>query len=322
MTGPPIACPRCGYDLFGAVAAWEGACPLRGVCSECGLELWWADVLNPSLAVPAWSFEHARGRLLRRLVATSWRAGAPWLLWKRLRMEDPISLRRLLYLALVWLALAHLAIGLEHAMANYQAALSSGSATSGVQAATMAAPSLLWPYTGQVWYGAGWRVWPAQPPVRITSVLLMLALLLLIPLTLLLLPDSLRRAKVRRRHIVRGSAYALAVVPVIAALWAVTSLLGRLDVRIWVWSSWQYVSMFGGLIVLLGFAWQWLHWWMFARRYLRLPHGAAVAAMMIVLPAMFLLTVAAVLDGVATVQWMAGWWSNVVNAVSDVLRRL
>ena len=36
-------CPRCGYDLSGEIATWTEACPVRGLCTECGLEFAWGE---------------------------------------------------------------------------------------------------------------------------------------------------------------------------------------------------------------------------------------------------------------------------------------
>lgn len=53
------ACPHCGYDLSGVIAAWRDACPLSGTCSECGGAVAWPEVMQARLPAPAWSLEHA-----------------------------------------------------------------------------------------------------------------------------------------------------------------------------------------------------------------------------------------------------------------------
>lgn len=53
------SCPRCGYDLEGARAAWTNSCPLSGVCSECGYGFEWADVLREDRQQICWLYEHA-----------------------------------------------------------------------------------------------------------------------------------------------------------------------------------------------------------------------------------------------------------------------
>ena len=45
-------CPRCRYDLAGVVASWSSACPCAGVCSECGLDFLWPDLLRADQLAP------------------------------------------------------------------------------------------------------------------------------------------------------------------------------------------------------------------------------------------------------------------------------
>ena len=51
MYNPPdtprgLLCPKCAYDLRGTMGDWSNACPLRGICPECGLEFEWADMIG------------------------------------------------------------------------------------------------------------------------------------------------------------------------------------------------------------------------------------------------------------------------------------
>ena len=55
-------CPRCGYDLSGQVRTWTDACPLAGVCTECGFEVEYRFVLNPGLTARWRYFETAVSR--------------------------------------------------------------------------------------------------------------------------------------------------------------------------------------------------------------------------------------------------------------------
>ena len=41
-----ILCPKCSYDLRGTMGDWSRACPLRGVCPECGLQFEWAEMIG------------------------------------------------------------------------------------------------------------------------------------------------------------------------------------------------------------------------------------------------------------------------------------
>jgi hypothetical protein len=97
-------CPRCGYDLRGLVATWTDSCPLEGVCSECGLDLRWAEVLVPDKFEPRWCVEFAprRRSILRAAWRTLLRSFRPWSFWGRLRMSLRIRWRRLaLYICLL-----------------------------------------------------------------------------------------------------------------------------------------------------------------------------------------------------------------------------
>ena len=97
------ACPRCGYDLQGQVAAWhapsaavggvagdgrsdprakhidgefaEGArCPLQGLCSECGLTFEWRAIFRAELFGPGWFMETRKCGWLRAFLGTAMRA--------------------------------------------------------------------------------------------------------------------------------------------------------------------------------------------------------------------------------------------------------
>jgi len=83
-----IRCPRCGYDLRGAVATWTHECPMEGVCTECGLEFEWRELLNPEYRRPTWNIEFARtirGFMLccaGTTILMLW----PWKFWRDVRM--------------------------------------------------------------------------------------------------------------------------------------------------------------------------------------------------------------------------------------------
>ena len=46
-------CPRCGYDLGGAVKAWTDRCSLEMSCSECGFEIDLSELYTQG-DVPNW----------------------------------------------------------------------------------------------------------------------------------------------------------------------------------------------------------------------------------------------------------------------------
>ncbi len=102
----PVRCPRCGYDLRGAVAAWAESCPLQGQCAECGLAFSWAHLLCPATFEPQWCVEFApRRRFLRAAGATFGRSFRPWRFWSAIKMSMPVRRRRLVGYALLLLLL-------------------------------------------------------------------------------------------------------------------------------------------------------------------------------------------------------------------------
>ncbi|MEE8155885.1 MAG: hypothetical protein V3T53_13110 [Phycisphaerales bacterium] len=85
-------CPRCGYDLRGAIGTWAEQCPLEGTCAECGLQFVWAEVLHPEKFSPLWCVEFVRPRRKfgRACCATFIRSFLPVRFWSALKMSLPI----------------------------------------------------------------------------------------------------------------------------------------------------------------------------------------------------------------------------------------
>jgi hypothetical protein len=273
----PTICPRCGYDLSGHIESWREACPLRGVCSECGLAFRWYDVLRGSLRFPRWSFEHAVGaRCFVTFFATLARVFLPRSLWRGLRMEMAFRRFRLVVL-----------VGLSWVLLRATGILLIGLPTLAV----------VWVSGYGYWDDAAdmalWLAWPYSPygvsyPMRLASpfVAWIALTMLLMPLAFAALPISLRRAKVRRQHIERVALYALAAAPVLAGVF---STLVAAYVSLSAMTSWQTRRALGlsGIghdqqaigIIALGVSCVWLWWfWLGAtRHYLRLPHAPWVA---------------------------------------------
>lgn len=83
-----ISCPRCGYDLHGVIESWKRECPISGVCSECGLEFEWSELLSPHHTVARWCVEYAWGW---RIVESSFKTllmilFSPARFWRELKM--------------------------------------------------------------------------------------------------------------------------------------------------------------------------------------------------------------------------------------------
>ena len=101
-------CPRCGYDLRGAIGTWAGQCPLHGTCTECGLRFVWAEVLHPEKFEPQWCVEFTPGmrRIIQASASTFIRSFWPFGFWRALKMSMPIRWRRLvMYIAILCLPL-------------------------------------------------------------------------------------------------------------------------------------------------------------------------------------------------------------------------
>ncbi|HLO39750.1 MAG TPA: hypothetical protein VK176_01910 [Phycisphaerales bacterium] len=315
-------CPRCGYDLGGTVATWTESCPVSGVCAECGLAIIWGDVLNPARWTPHWSYEQDCGDLhfqrRRRIPSTLWRMlWAPGF-WRGMRMEFVFRPWRIAKLALVGICLQFIVF-----LAGYVAWE--------LLAQRPGRPSvwyflrnderlwiLLWPRTllGE-WWGADVHAWPKRFPL--TAWWLMVGGLL-VPWCFALLPQSLRQAKVRPRHLVRVTLYGIPVMTAIATIpWVGEDVLSSLGVLSWnrgwlsyidfwslqnFWGRWEWPAL-----TLTWVAWQTWWWGCAVTRYMRIPHGWGVAMLLVAL---------AHLVALGLVLWLSG--DQRLRFVSDVFR--
>jgi hypothetical protein len=80
-TGKGVACPICGYDQRGAVAAWTDSCPLEGTCSECGHVFEWAALLSRRVRDEMELFDCATRLRGYSFVYTILVIVRPWRLW-------------------------------------------------------------------------------------------------------------------------------------------------------------------------------------------------------------------------------------------------
>ncbi|MFT3687015.1 MAG: hypothetical protein QM783_19190 [Phycisphaerales bacterium] len=303
------ACPRCGYDQQGAHEAWQknlapegerACCPVRGVCSECGLEFAWGSVLNPELAATNWLFEHVKGR--RRVPRTSWRNGwsslLAWRWWKRVRMEHAVRPWRLAVHWVVWLLVAEAALGVIQSLGSMWMFwwYSRQNAAWGGQTFRMdemftsrlldtGLTNLLWPWGSFNLRARAYGGYGAFDAGDILTINVLLPVLM--AGAFLLLPVTMRRMRVRKVHLMRGIGHAASAALCGFAVWvAVVTVLTCFAMTRPFWNV--DIGLLGPPDRLLFTAlavWLFtgLWWWRFTRDYLRLPRAGWVAGLLFVI---------------------------------------
>lgn len=305
-------CPRCGYDQRGVVAAWNDSCPLHGTCSECGLIFNWAEVLVPQKFEPLWCVEFSKpSRVLWAAIRTLIRSFWPWKFWRDLQMSYAIRWRRLaLYMLLLlgtslWLyvlAQTAIAVYVRHdiertisqrftsytinhsyfdaiveAVATPLAGRSSGWIQHPQGSFPYIAPIELQEHLQRSLWGPGRRTNIDARMVFATIMLLVVGMLMLLafPVTLILLPVSRKRAKVRWAHIIRVTTYSIFIPPltVIACLVVAFACIAA-GTR-----SLSAMIAFGAVIPIFNLLW----WWAALKNYLKIPHSFAVAILLSIL---------------------------------------
>ena len=116
-------CPKCGYDQSGEIATWESACPMMGLCPECGLEFGWAQVfgqLNEWGSEVDWYAEHAEGWISQivRTPGTLLRLIFPLWYFKSMNHRRAIRLGMLARWMIVVFVLMHLLVSVVGFPAN------------------------------------------------------------------------------------------------------------------------------------------------------------------------------------------------------------
>jgi hypothetical protein len=277
-------CPRCGYDLSGVVATWTEACPLSGVCSECGLEVAWRDVLGEQ-RLPGWSFEHAPWPAIGALAKTLWLAWRPRRFWRILRMDHPIRAGRLLVLGALLLVGSHAIVSINTFDRAWQNTSASHIRSPGVrprlsdrQRALYAARAAAWGYRDhsemvglltivETYPRLPWLVW-VTPGLLVTTAG-----------GFVMLPMSLRKAKVRAAHIAQIMTYSLTLVPITWAMWWV--LQPRMPYVHVVASMSSGDAPGATALVLTTTGATFWYWRVASRDYLRLAHPTGVAAALV-----------------------------------------
>lgn len=295
-------CPRCGYDLRGGVAAWRDSCPLDGVCPECGLRYEWRDVFKPERLSPRWSFEHGRDRLVWRWVSTVARTLRPGTFWKRMRVESPVRVGRLVVMALAVVAVAHVLIAVMWGTIGYaQSRVGWRAGWLGIvepwdstlslainpyRSASAGAPE---PLSIMMMIVAGWGCGAGLP--------------------FLCLGPSLRLARVRRAHVLRAWA---CFVPTVAALVLCSGAFWTLHAHVLAagWGGWWMWRAQAWLVVMAlpVAAWFWWWWRCFVSQYLRLSRPGLTSGLMLTVSGLCALAVAAYMPGTRIYEKLAWQW--------------
>jgi hypothetical protein len=228
----------------------------------------------------------------------------PRRLWSELRLEHPVRLRRAAIVALLGVLLTYLlASALNLGVTSLVAWKYPPTSTVTVGGYTISpfynfvssygglGPSL-WPY-GHPWGGG---VAATLDPWVAHAILMVL----IMPLGFAALPDTLSRAKVRKRHLARVWLYSLPTVPLLLYVWVVCRMLRDAAPL----SHWTILPSGSDGILLLGeplrrilvpisLAFLWIWWLTAVQRYTRIPEAKRVVLAMLVIA--FLASAAAVM---------------------------
>lgn len=295
MVSHRALCPRCGYDQSGAIASWDRHdpphCPIAGLCTECGLDFEWRDLLNPAFSRQPRFFEHTNQRRLGSFVRT-WRAAArPWVFWRWVKMEHQPNVLAMASLAALGFLLTHalmvIALSLAGLVGDVSALFRTGNwygRSIGIGDAFAIAAFPFGTYLDDRTLSALWWFQFDIAPLQFIAGMTFL----LVPFAFLLVPTTLRRAKVQRVHLLRIWVYSLVWAPLFFGATAIFVVIDRtlcgLLADMGLRPSWRDRMLPYGFdrwsALVATVAWL-LPWWATATRlYLRIPHGAAVVALL------------------------------------------
>lgn len=288
-------CPRCAYDLSGSLPAEARE---QGTCPECGLVFEWQNVVDPTRNVPRWFVESPFAIRVLAAPLTALRAAfTPWRFWRQVQMHFAMRPWRLAWFSAACLLVLHFAIGLIPILQSTYLQMTKvwgWTPGSGEFVGLLINP--YWTsYDRPSWYIGGLSITFESRRTFDVSLALAATTLGLMPLTPLLLRQSLKRFKIRAAHIGRIWVYTLPILVFMAILHAFAS--DAADNLRWGSIPWN-VTRHGvildfpvhaleriGTIVpprvaclLLDLVWIGAVWNWALARYLRLPHAAAVAA--------------------------------------------
>jgi hypothetical protein len=231
----------------------------------------WADVLGRARQVTR-LFEVDDKHLLRAYAWTWLWSLLCWPLWNRLELHHPIRAARLMAFACIGIVAWYLAFAVPWFVLDNWGMLE--------------ALVLHGRLSGPPWQMPGTSAWTFEPLVPLGLLILSdwsdplvkpmwtLPVLLhwaMMPVTFLFLPQSLRRAKVRKAHLARASVYAIGWMLLAFHLPFLYVVIGEV---VWGWSllipGFDLVTSQGQVLVPT-FAFSCVWWSVVAGRYLRLP---------------------------------------------------
>lgn len=308
-------CPRCGYDQQGAIAAWTDACPIAGICSECGYVFEWSDVVRPERQRLHGFFEHERG------VVRSWTSAMrtlgwvllPWVFWSKVRPHHEVKVRRAVLWLAVWLGSMWMLIAVMR-IAAYLVTPWTRRSWTFQQDCLLLTNAVLYPFAsvGLVrtnpgpntrWQTYFWWMVPEWSPIFYG----LLAFGALPALALLMLSATRAGAKVRAAHVVRAGIHGQAWLALHLALLLAMALHGfvvrdfnvALGASGWLLDTWVASLPVYVLALIVWVAAWW--WWAMARGFaIERPtlHWALV-----MIPALLVLGILGALDPVVG-EWL------------------
>ena len=274
-----VLCSRCGYNLRTLT---------RPLCTECGLEFDWAEMLDQAAFQTDFLFEQKwRERPIRSWLATVWRSFRPRRFWSEVSLHAPIKTGPLWFMMATSLVLFLVAL---HGLALL------GSTVAGCVTLFYNPPSSVLISRGNMLAAICGRLYElaALPLDSTEEYCQLLAAVGLTWFATLVLLSSLRqtlgRCRVRTPHVLRLVAYSMPPVLVLTALWIIgANLVDVLTPWYWRMEDWYRQVWTGSVfcpvvfpVVYLGVG---------LRHYLRLPRPWRLAVVAVAVAALFTTTV-------------------------------
>lgn len=276
-----LLCPRCGYDLTPMRSVAGGAD--KGRCSECGLEFSWAALLDGVRSHVPGFFEHSRG--IRSSVGAFWRTWL-WVLlphrfWQRVTIERRVRMSR----ACLWMVLLLVLARASEIVAIVTMTVIGRRQIGGP------GPILTWDVIVDA---ATYRSDDWHRPLPIAVVLLSLSTLCAI--TLAVLPQTRRAAKVRLVLVARAWIYSQALLALYWCLYLAETAKGVAS-SLWVgglsqWWKWfadamysagWFVTRHADEALLLCLAWQLWYWHTATSKGLRIDRAWQITLAMAII---------------------------------------